>query len=303
MSAAQISDLELDQLLGQAPAPPAPPADLANRIAARALRTPQEPAGRFSFAARSRPRARATLWTAVVAANLMAAAAAATAWDGQRFDFHRLTDLPKRVAAAIHIEHNPSAKALVAQRKAVTMAHVAPRIRAAGTKAEASRAEPASAVATRVVMQPMQVRPQGATRAIERPHVIERENAGAHVRFQPYQRRVVVPPHRIARVRPNQPREESASAMPERSQLGAPGASLRQERLEQRPATAERQQVAPEVAVPALPPEHVGEQRQATADGEAWRNDEYRRRLARWRNQLHERERPRERGGHFRHRF
>lgn len=303
MSAAQISDLELDQLLGQVPAPREPGADLADRIAARALRTPQERASRFSFIAGPRPRTRARVWTAVVAANLMAAAAAATSWDGQRFDLQRLTDLPRRVAAAVHIRHNHSEKAPVAQRKALPTARVAPPVRAASTKIEASRAEPSNALPTRVVMPPTHVRQRWAIRPIEQPHVIARENASAQrvVRYHPFQHRVAVPPHRIAGVRPNGRLEKPVSVAPERSQFRLPDPSSRQERLEQRPTT--REQVAPEAVVLAPPPERVGEHRYATAGGEAWRNEKYRRRLERWRNQLHQRAHPRERGARFRRRF
>ena len=106
MSAAELSELQLDQLLGQVAAPAAPAPDLAERIAERALRTPQERVSRFSIPRRHSPRRRPVLWTAVIATNLVAAAAAAASWDGQRFDFRRLTDLPHRVAAAMHIGHH-----------------------------------------------------------------------------------------------------------------------------------------------------------------------------------------------------
>lgn len=307
MSAAQISDFELDRLLGEVPPSPSPAADLADRIAARALRTPQERASRFAFAPRHRPRRRATLWTAVVAANLMAAAAAAASWDGQRFDFHRLADLPNRVAVAVHIGHHHREKALVAERKVAPVAHIAPPVRTASAiqPVEPSRAEALAARAGPVVMPPIRVRSQLANRPVELPQPIEREKAAAQPaqRIHPFQHRVAVAPHRVDRLGPRERLEGPVSAVTERSQLKVTDALSRQERMEQRPATVERQQVAPEVPVSALPPEGVGEQRQTRADGEASRNEEYRRRLERWRNQLHQRERPRERGGRFRRRF
>lgn len=102
MSAAEISDVQLDRLLGQV-TPPAPPsADLADRITARALRTTQAHPKPFPIPRRHSPRRRVGVWSVVIAANLMAAAAAAAAsWDGQRFDFQRLADLPHRVATAM----------------------------------------------------------------------------------------------------------------------------------------------------------------------------------------------------------
>lgn len=307
MSAAQISDFELDQLLGRAPAPPAPPADLADRIAARALRTPQDRASRFTIATRRRPRRRAALWTAVVAANLMAAAAAAASWDGQRFDFHRLVDLPNRVALAVHIGHHHREKALVAQRKIGPVAHIPPPVRTASESlpVEPSRAEAPAAPGGPVVMPPIGVRSHLANRPVERPQPIEREIAAAQLtkRVHPFQHRVAVPSHRVARLAPKERLEGRVSTVTERSELKAPEAVSRQERPEQRPATVERQQVVPDVPVSAPPPEDVGEQRQARADGEASRNEEYRRRLERWRNQFHQHERPRGRGGRFRRRF
>lgn len=307
MSAAQLSDIELDRLLGEVPPPQPPSPDLADRIAARALRTPQERARRFAFAPRHRPRKHASLWTAVVAANLMAAAAAAASWDGQRFDFHRLADLPNRVAVAVHIGHHHREKALVAQRKVAPLAHIARAVRTASAiqPVEPSRTEPPNALAKRVVMPPLQVRPRWTVHPVERPHVIERQNAAAerHVRIRPFQDRVVVPAHRIARVRPNERTEQLVNVVPERSQLRSPEASSRQEYMEQRPAMAGRQPVAPEVAVSALPPERVDEQRQVRADRDAWQNEQYRRRLERWRNRWRQPEHPRGRVGRFRRRF
>jgi hypothetical protein len=101
MSTSHLSDLQLDRLLGQV-APPAPPkGDLADRIVARSLRTPQARRLLFPTHRRHAARRRPVTWSVVIAANLMAAAAAAAAWDGQQFDFHRLTDVPHRVMLAI----------------------------------------------------------------------------------------------------------------------------------------------------------------------------------------------------------
>lgn len=306
MSAAQISDLELDRLLGEVPPPPLPAADLADRIAARALRTPQERASRFAFVPRHRPRKRATLWTAVIAANLVAAAAAAASWDGQRFDFNRLADLPNRVAVAVHIGHHHRERALVAQRKVAPVAHIAPSVRTASAiQPEPSRAEAPAARAGPVVMPPMRVGAHLANRLVERPRPVERETAAAQSanRIHPFQHRVEVAPHRVARLGPRERLQEPVSAVTENSQLKAPDALPRQERVEQRPATAGRQQVAPDEPVSALPPARLGEQRGAGADRQGWRSEEFRRRVERWRNQWHQRERPREGGRRFRRRF
>ena len=105
MSKTSLSDLQLDRLLGRVPPPPPPAADLADRIVARSLRTPQSRTSFFRIPRRRATRRRPMMWSVVIAANLMAAAAAATAWDGQQFDFHRLADLPHRVVAAIHVGH------------------------------------------------------------------------------------------------------------------------------------------------------------------------------------------------------
>jgi hypothetical protein len=306
MSAAQISDLELDGLLGAVSPPQPPSADLADRIAERALRTPQERARRFAFAPRHGPRMRATLWTAVIAANLMTAAAAAASWDGQRFDFHRLADLPNRVALAVHIGHHHREGALVARRNVAPVAHIAGLVRTASAiqPVEPSRAEARAARARPVVMPPIRVRSHLANPPVERPQPIERGTAAAQPakRVHPFQHRVAVPPHRVPRLAPRKRLEAPVSAVSERSQLKVPDALPRQEYLEQRPATVERQQVAPQVPVSAVPREGVG-QHQTRPDGEVSRNEEYRRRLERWRNQFHQRERPRERGHRFRRRF
>ena len=105
MSQRQLSDAQLDALLGQAPNPPEPSGGLAEQIMVRAGATPQRPANRFVPSPRHRRR-RPFVWTTIIAANALAAAAAASSWDGQRFDFHRLADLPHRVAAAIHLPHH-----------------------------------------------------------------------------------------------------------------------------------------------------------------------------------------------------
>lgn len=105
MSPRELSDAQLDALLGQVSNPPNPSNGLAEQIVARAGATPQRPANRFAPSPRHRRR-RPFVWTTIIAANALAAAAAASSWDGQGFNFHRLADLPNRVAAVIHLPHH-----------------------------------------------------------------------------------------------------------------------------------------------------------------------------------------------------
>lgn len=102
MSPAELSDRQLDTLLALVDPPPPPSSDLAERIAARATPT-QSARAPYSAPPRHRPKRHRIAWSAFIGANVLAAAAAASSWDGQRFDFHRLTDLPHRVALAIHL--------------------------------------------------------------------------------------------------------------------------------------------------------------------------------------------------------
>ena len=109
MSTSELTDAQLDALLLKA-ANPSPPGDgLAQRIAARAATTPQLQTNPFARAPR-RLRRHPIVWSAIIAANALAAAAAASSWDGQRFDFNRLADLPHRVVAAIHLPHHHGSK-------------------------------------------------------------------------------------------------------------------------------------------------------------------------------------------------
>lgn len=105
MNAGELTDTQLDALLGQVPSPAAPDPALAERIVAQAVASSRLSAGRSAIFRRRRFRRSPALWTVVIAANALAAAAAASSWDGQRFDFHRLADLPHRVAAVIHLPH------------------------------------------------------------------------------------------------------------------------------------------------------------------------------------------------------
>lgn len=110
MSPSDLTDAQLDALLGTVANPSPPTEGLAQRIALRAGSTPQLRANPFAFAPRG-PRRRPILWTAIIAANALAAAAAASSWDGRRFDFNRLADLPHRVIAAIHLPHHQATQA------------------------------------------------------------------------------------------------------------------------------------------------------------------------------------------------
>lgn len=105
MTRRELSDAQLDALLGQVPKPPPPSDGFAERIFARAAATPQQSGRRHRVAPR-RLRRGPVVWTTIIAANALAFAAAASSWDGQRFDFHRLADLPHRVAAVIHLPHH-----------------------------------------------------------------------------------------------------------------------------------------------------------------------------------------------------
>lgn len=106
MSPMDLGDSELAALLGRVPSPQAPAADLAERIVARSASTPQFQPSRFASSPRRRFRQHPVLWSAFIAANALAAAAAAASWDGGRFDFNRLADLPHRVAASIHLSRH-----------------------------------------------------------------------------------------------------------------------------------------------------------------------------------------------------
>ena len=130
MSAPKLTDAQLDALLGQAPSPPTPADGLADRIMARAAATPQRPANRFVPAPR-RLRRRPFVLTTIIAANALAAAAAASSWDGQRFDFNRLADLPHRVAAAIHLPHHHRR-----EPERLGRSREAPRVRPAALQAQ-----------------------------------------------------------------------------------------------------------------------------------------------------------------------
>lgn len=102
MTTGGLNDAQLFALLGQVASPAEPAPDLTDRIVARAVATARLGTGRPAKPRQIRLRRSPAIWSAVIAANALAAAAAAASWDGQRFDFHRLADLPHRVAAAIH---------------------------------------------------------------------------------------------------------------------------------------------------------------------------------------------------------
>ena len=102
-----IGDRELDRLLALVPPPPTAPADLAERIAARAATTPQLPPlppRRPARFARGRVLRRRTLAGAVLGSLLIAMAATAAVLGGH-VDFHRLAALP----SLLFDRHSPQA--------------------------------------------------------------------------------------------------------------------------------------------------------------------------------------------------
>lgn len=301
MSLAEISDVQLGRLLGQVRPPSGAAPDLADRIVARSLRIPQMRARLLPLPRRHGPRRRPAVWSALVVANVMAAAAAAASWDGQRFDFHRLADLPQRVAAAVQIGHHGQNHHSVPVRK---HPHPAPQIASVNrhltVPVSPARALPRPAAPSAI---PARVKSQAAL------HL----RGTAQGRFQ--RQVAAVKPFRSIRAAPSkaaelhgrsirrpelvEKTESRVAAMQQHQTEGLRVEARPQEQAERSAALAEHQQSRAE----AKAYENSQRTSEAMEGPEARQANLERSRERRWRSQLFKRMRPRERGGRFRRRF
>ena len=303
MSPAELSDLQLDQLLGQVAPPPSPAASLSDRIVARSLRTPQMRAGLFGISRRHGSRRRPIVLSAVIAANVMAAAAAASSWDGQQFDFHRLTDFPRRVAAAIHIghRHRDSHELLVRQQSRPPL-RAAPVTRAIEPTVATTAQAPIAPHATSIAIPPRASHASLLAGRIERPHVVH--SLSAPKRFHRLAPNNATKPVRlqIARVRPVEPIIPVVGATHDR--IAAPSEvqpndsrSVRSEQARAAEPTIDETATAHRNASNDSPPSPAAEgadKAQGKVDGGRGR---------RWQSPFFKRPHPRERGNRFRGRF
>lgn len=305
MSSAEISNAQLDWLLGQASPPPQPAAGLVDRIVARSIASPQARARLLAIPRRHASRRRPTLWGLVIGANLMAAAAAATSWDGQRFDFQRLLELPHKVAAAIHVEHPRKKSHKLLQRQRIgRVEHAAPAAAPAAPpriETMASRSGPG------LHEKPAMVR--GA------PHQFPRIRGIARAaRLHPQM--ASGPPFRSVRVAVRGPTgfhprstkgwktDRAASGPVQSHEVAVAQAAPRlEERRERRAALAERQQAPTEVRAPSEIQKSVSRPPAEAPVMEAQQPELNRARGRRWQNRLFNRPRFRQRGNRFRRRF
>lgn len=304
MSMAEIGDVQLDRLLGHAPAPNAPGPDLADRIVARALHTPQARARLLPLARRHGPRRRAAVWSAIVAANVMAAAAAAASWDGQRFDFQRLADLPQRMVAAVRNGHlHPGRRPETVRQHPRAIPQIA---EVSGHETRA--APPRQAVhSLPAIIAPSAV-PQHAS-----SHAALHLHGTARARFQ--RRGSVAKPFRFVSAAP---RKEAAFR--HRAIASGEPVDKREPELPRTPnSEAANPKIDARAAEPAARSAALGDRRQSLAEAsEHAKADENAQRRSeaiakpgarqadlqrRWRSQFYKRMRPRERGGRFRGRF
>ena len=301
MNMAEISDVQLDRLLGQVPPPRLPTTDLADRIAARALRTPQARPSVFPLSRRHGPRRRTAIWSVVVAANVMAAAAAAASWDGQRFDFQRLAYLPQRVVAAVRHHNEP--RHSVHPRE---LPRVPSQIAAANGSQSKAIAPKAVAHALPTMIAPVvPIRPNS-------PAVLHVRGT-ARARFQRQGlaakslRSITATPRREAELRRRSlekrdvvdKREPVSAKVPQNDAVGARALARGFEPTERRPALADRQQSPSEASERPKADENAAE-RSETIARPAGRQANLERR---WRPQFSRRMHARQRVGRFRGRF
>ena len=301
MSPAEISDLELDRLLGQAPPPPRPPADLADRIVARALRTSQARGRIVPFPTRHRVRRRSAMWGVVAAANLVAVAAAAASWDGQRFDVHRLADLSDRVAAAVHIGHHRQAARMhpahehtrpAPQIASASGQHTIPSI---ASIAIPPRLEPAAAQPNAVPTSQVMVHAHPGPRSETIHARVPRQKV-----FEPF-RPILSPSARLhrqslAHPKPVEPVARAAGGLP---RTEAPLV----ERSERNAEMTDRRQPRSEPGLAARPVETAPPDSRPVETSDAPEAKPERGRERRWRNGFFRRAHPGPRGNRFRGRF
>lgn len=304
MSMADISDVQLDRLLGHAPPLSAPSLDLADRIVARALRTPQARARLLPLPRRHGPRRRTAVWSTIVAANIMAAAAAAASWDGRQFDFQRLADLPRRVVAAVRDGHHHPGR-----RPQTVREHprVTPQI-ASVSRHETKAAPLRQAVhSLPVVIVPRAVPLHVSSQAALHVHGTARARfqrqglAAQPFRFVSPAPRKDAELHRrsIASDEPVDKREPGLPRTPQ-SQAVVPNIDERAaEPTERSAASADHQQSPVAASKFARADENAPRRSGAIAAHRARQADLERR----WRSQFYKRIHPRERGGRFRGRF
>lgn len=309
MSALELSDLQLDRLLALVGPPEPPRANLADRIFARSLRTPQRHASRFAIARRHGPRHRPVLWSAVIAANLMAVAAAAASWDGRQFDFHRLTSLPEKVAAAIHVgRHRRDARELPAgasPRLAPQVASLPQHPFSPADRTPAAR--PVPSPATTIAIPPSAShRPLLVGRA-ERSHIRARaaaQHAVSSFHFVPDRARE---PHRqaVAGARPVESAERTAETLRQPIRQAHVDPARPEERRDLRTADPQRQEADTSTNIPSKKADQ--EWRAAPVQETDKASDKPGRDVGarghRWRSPFMRRPHPREGGRRFRGRF
>lgn len=308
MSVAEISDVQLDRLLGQVQAPQAPSPDLADRIVARSTLVPQARAQLFRLPRRHGPRRRPAVWGLVIAANVMAAAAAAASWDGKQFDFHRLADLPHRVAAAISIGHHRTSDRLNGAREQARPAqHLAPahqRVAMSATEAPvghlAAGPDASHPMSAPSVQGGLHV--HGIVRAAKaRPHALSGKPLGST-------RPVLSKAQTLNRhsIRVKKPIEKIDHAIEARRGREAqrPRTTARPpEQSERSVSSAEPKEFAAGPGSFERAPENIRQPRQAPERLDARRENFERGGERRWRSQFFNRMRPRERRNRFRRRF
>lgn len=307
MSPAEISDLQLDRLLGQMPPPSDPTPDLADHIVARALRTPQTRSRLLRIPRRHGPRRRPAVWTVVIAANLIAATAVAASWDGQQFDFHRLAALPHRVAeAAVRMGHPRQANHVDRSRE-----HPRPAHEIASLKRHViAPVPPTFGHSLSMPVMPAKAR-TAASHAVLHVHGVARARLHQQaVTLKPRQpirpvlskaaklhRRPITSPEQVEPVGP------SIGSMHVREADRSTAEIRRSERSERSATFTERPKPTAETSAPAKPPENALQTFQRPEGANGQRPNPWRGRERRWRSQVFKRMHPRARGNRFRGRF